>query len=166
MHTELIVPKGGRASWQGGPPGWAAAPSAAPKLLIVGEIEKEKKTKPDASLNILAFIEFHPKHDYSAPLLPACPALHFPTLQVGSRTEEASPPSGSPSPPSSPSIASQGATFLAVATSSPMPGSQSDDPSPAPSLRFAQGPWPLPGPEGLSGTNEAPAVELWRKGDS
>lgn len=32
----------GKASWQWAHPGWAAAPSAAPKLLIMGEIEKNK----------------------------------------------------------------------------------------------------------------------------
>lgn len=44
--------QGGKASWQRGRPGWAAAPITAPKLLIWGEFLKTKKTKPDAPLNI------------------------------------------------------------------------------------------------------------------
>lgn len=44
--------QGGKASWQRGHPGWAAAPITAPKLLIWGEFLKTKKTKPDAPLNI------------------------------------------------------------------------------------------------------------------
>lgn len=33
---------GGKASWQRGHPDWAAAPSTAPKLLIMGKVEKNK----------------------------------------------------------------------------------------------------------------------------
>lgn len=59
---------GGKASWQRGHPGWAAAPSAAPKLLITGKL---KKTKPDVSLSSRQAGSGVPNEEHAA---------HFPCL--------------------------------------------------------------------------------------